>query len=127
MVREDYHNTFSPMVKVVSIRLILTIVIMRGWKLCQVDISNASLHGRLKERIVLSQPSRFVNETRPHHVCLLNRALYSLKHAMAFEGFSPIVRLRLWLGGPIVFYLLLWRCVCVSFHLCQRHSRDRVG
>lgn len=43
----DYHDAFSPVVKAVFVCLILTIVAMRGWKLSQVEISNAFLHGKL--------------------------------------------------------------------------------
>lgn len=52
----DYHETFSPMVKAESIRLVLTITVTCGWKLSQVDISNAFLHGLFEDR--LSSPNR---------------------------------------------------------------------
>lgn len=69
------------MVKPISIRLVLTIAITRGWSLRQIDISNAFLHGNLEERIVVSQPQGFVDQRFPHHVCLLMKALFGLKQA----------------------------------------------
>lgn len=64
-----------------SIRLVLTVAIAKGWKLIQIDISNAFLHGSVEERIVISQPMGFVDKVYPNHVCLLNKALYGLKQA----------------------------------------------
>lgn len=64
----EYNETFSPVAKLISIRLVLTIAISRGWKLQQVDISNAFLHVNLEERVVVSQPVGFFDAKRPHHV-----------------------------------------------------------
>lgn len=77
----EYNETFSSVVKPVSIRLVLTIAFSQGWKLTQLDISNAFLHGNLEERVIVSQPIGFVDSGKPHHVCLLKKALYGLKQA----------------------------------------------
>lgn len=60
-------------------RLVLALTFTRGWSIRQIDISNTFLHGKLEERIVVSQPYGFQDPAAPDHVCLLCRSLYGLK------------------------------------------------
>ena len=77
----DYTETFSPVVKPVTLRIVLTLAVRQGWSLCQLDVNNAFLQGTLKEEVFMLQPHVFVNKNFPEHICRLKKALYRLKQA----------------------------------------------
>lgn len=77
----DYENTFSPMVKAATIRIVLANAVSRGRSLRQLDVQNAFLHGILEEDVYIRQPPGFEDAKQPKHSCKLDKAIYSLKQA----------------------------------------------
>lgn len=52
----DYDDTFSLVVKFVTIHLVLSIVVSQGWNLSQLDMQNAFLHGVMEKEVYMKQP-----------------------------------------------------------------------
>ena len=67
----DYYDTFSPVAKMTSICLLLSMATMRSWPLYQLDIKNAFLHGDLTEEVYMKQPLGFVAQGESSLVCKL--------------------------------------------------------
>jgi len=77
----DCDETFSPVVKPVTICTVISIVISQSWTIHQLDVKNAFLHDYLNEKVYMHQPMGFCDKSRPNHVCLLKKSLYGLKQA----------------------------------------------
>ena len=71
-------------------RLVIAIAVSCNWSLRQLDVSNAFLHGYLKEDVFMQQPPGYVDSLHPSYVCKLHKSLYGLKQAPRawFERFT---------------------------------------
>ena len=77
----DFDETFSPVVKLVTVRLVLSLAAQYRWSLRHLDVSNAFFHRSLKEHVFMGQPSSFVDPQHLSHVCLLQKSIYGLHQA----------------------------------------------
>ena len=77
----DYNDTFSPVIKSTTIRLILGLAVNSDWPVRQIDVKTAFLQGHLDEEVFMCQPPGFHDADRPTHVCKLRKAIYGLKQA----------------------------------------------
>lgn len=77
----DYTESFSPIIKSSTIRVILSLVVMNKWILRQVDINNAFLNGYIIKAVYMQQPKGFIDSTQPNHIFNFHKALYGLKQA----------------------------------------------
>lgn len=89
----NYFETFSPVVRFTSIRLILALAAQRKMSIRQFDVKTAFLNGILKERVFMEQPIGFQDGT--NRVCQLNKSLYGLKQASRCwnEKFTSFIKL----------------------------------
>jgi hypothetical protein len=76
----DYNETFSPVAKMNSIHLVLSLAASHKWEVHQMDVKFAFLHGDLKEEIYMKQPPSYVHNDSSL-VCRLKKSLYGLKQA----------------------------------------------
>lgn len=75
----DYDKTFSPVVRLSTIRTLLAVAVHENLKLHQFDVTTAFLYGSVQEELYMKQPEGFQDGTK--RVCKLKQSLYGLKQA----------------------------------------------
>ena len=75
----DYHNTYSPVVRYTTLRVLFALTVRRDYEIVHMDVECAYLQGDLEEELYLEQPKGFISKNHPGMVCKLNRAIYGLK------------------------------------------------
>ena len=110
----DYVETFSPIAKISSVQILISLAANLSWSLFQLDVKNAFLNGDLKEQVYMEQPPGFVAQGESGKVCRLHKAIYGLKQ-------SP----KTWFGkfNDVVLKFGLRRCH--SNHFVFSHTSDR--
>jgi hypothetical protein len=95
----DYAETYAPVSRLATMRAMLSVAAYRKWKVHQIDITTAFLHGKIDADVYMMQPPGFVDGV--NKVCKLTKCLYGLKQAprawyeklkevLGSLGFSPV-------------------------------------
>jgi len=77
----DYNTVFSPVVKRLSIRILLTLVAQCELELDQLDVKTTFLYGDLNKTIFMTQLTRFKTAGNENILCKLKKSLYGLKQS----------------------------------------------
>jgi hypothetical protein len=77
----DFEETFAPVARLESIRILLAYAAHHSFRLFQMDVKSAFLNGPIKEEVYVEQPPGFEDDRYPDHVYKLSKALYGLKQA----------------------------------------------
>lgn len=118
----DFLETYSPVVRTATVRMVLHTATVLKWNIKQLDVKNAFLHGDLAETVYMRQPPGFEDKEFPDHVCLLHKAIYGLKQAPRawFDKFSSFLlrfgficsvkdpSLFIYYHGGVLIFLLLY-------------------
>ena len=90
----DYSDAFSPVAKLNSVRLFISLAASENWPLHQLDIKNAFIHGDLQEEVYMEQPPSFITLGEFKKVCHLKKSLYGLKQSPRawFGKFSEVIQ-----------------------------------
>ena len=78
----DYFETYSPIMRINSIRLVLAIVALRNLEVNEIDVKIAFLNGDLEEEIYMEQPEGFSAPGQEKKVYKLVKSIYRLKQAL---------------------------------------------
>ena len=77
----DFEETFAPLTRLESIKILLDIACSLRMKLFQMDVKSVFLNGILSEEIYVEQPKGFAGPKLPNHVYRLKKTLFGLKQA----------------------------------------------
>ena len=78
---EDYIDTFAPVAKLHTVRIVLSIATNLEWDLWQMDVKNAFLQGELEDEVYMHPPPGLEHLVKPGNVLRLKKAIYGLKQS----------------------------------------------
>ena len=67
----DYFDTYSPVTRITSIRMLIALAAVHDLKIHQMDVKTAFLNGELEEEIYIEQPEGFIVPGKEKKVCRL--------------------------------------------------------
>ena len=114
----DFDETFSPVARFESLRLLLALATLEDWHIHQMDVKSAFLNGELEEEIFMEQPKGFVVAGQEARVCCLKKAIYGLKQA------SHMWNLQF--HGVLIGLGFMWTFADVGVYVCHKHEGDGV-
>ena len=77
----DFDETFAPVARMKSIRVLVALACHLKFKLYQMDVKTVFFNGSLKEDVYVAQPKGFIDPFFLDHVMYLKKAFYGLKQA----------------------------------------------
>ena len=81
----NYQETSSPVAKLNTIRVLISLVANLDWSLHQFDVKNIFLHGDFEEKVYMDIPPGFIPSTQRSVVCKLQNVLYVIIWSVSFE------------------------------------------
>ncbi|KAM1668041.1 hypothetical protein ACFX2K_047429 [Malus domestica] len=77
----DYAEVFAPVARLDTIQIVISLAAQKSWKIYQLDVKSAFLHGEIEEKVFVDQPPGYEQKGQESKVYQLKKALYGLKQA----------------------------------------------